>query len=165
MQNRKAINPEPQDDELDREINNLEAIHKQVEKRKEKMPRLSKLQKKIEEAIEETCNIESHENRYNYKDLCHEGRNYDNLCPEAYNFQDFLCDEASPLTLELQATPWPPLYRLHLLYSIFFKKIHLLVNPANQTSCPLSLARRIQENQSHVDAPNQHDSIELGSTS
>jgi hypothetical protein len=120
MQNRKAINPEPQDDELDREINNLEAIHKQVEKRKEKMPRLSKLQKKIEEAIEETCNIESHENRYNYKDLCHEGRNYDNLCPEAYNFQDFLCDEASPLTLELQATPWPPLYRLHLLYSIFF---------------------------------------------
>lgn len=30
--------------------------------------------------------------------------------------------------------------------TIFFKKIHLLVNPANQTLCPLSLARRIQQN-------------------
>lgn len=59
MQKRKAIIPEPQDDELDREINNLEAIHEQVEKCKEKMLRLFELQKKIDEAIEEMCNIES----------------------------------------------------------------------------------------------------------
>jgi hypothetical protein len=42
-QKRKAISPEQQDDELNREINNLKAIHQQVEKYKEKMLRLSKL--------------------------------------------------------------------------------------------------------------------------
>jgi hypothetical protein len=42
-QKRKAISLEHQDDELNREINNLEAIHQQVEKYKEKMLRLSKL--------------------------------------------------------------------------------------------------------------------------
>jgi hypothetical protein len=36
MQKRKAINPWPQHDELDHEINNVEAIHQQVEKRREK---------------------------------------------------------------------------------------------------------------------------------
>jgi hypothetical protein len=42
-QKRKAINTDPRDNKLDREINNLEAIHQQVEKHKEKMLRLSKL--------------------------------------------------------------------------------------------------------------------------
>jgi hypothetical protein len=36
-QKRKAISPEPQDEELYREVNNLEAIHQQVEKHREKM--------------------------------------------------------------------------------------------------------------------------------
>jgi hypothetical protein len=36
-QKRKAINPEPRDEELYCEINNLEAIHQQVEKHREKM--------------------------------------------------------------------------------------------------------------------------------
>lgn len=95
---RKAISPEPQDDKLDHEIKNLEAIHQEVEKRREKMFRLSELQKNIDEATKEMHIIESHENQYNYKDLHHEGHNYDNLRPEAYNFQDFLYDEASRLT-------------------------------------------------------------------
>jgi hypothetical protein len=82
-----------------------------MEKRSEKMLRLSELQKKIDEVAEEICNIEAHEDRYNYKDQNHEGCNHDNLHHEAFNFQDFCYDEASPLTLELQATPWPPLYR------------------------------------------------------
>ena len=42
-QKRKATSPTPQDDELDHEISNLEAIHQQVEKPKEKMLRLSEL--------------------------------------------------------------------------------------------------------------------------
>jgi hypothetical protein len=121
MQKRKATIPEPQYDELDRESNNLEAIHEQVEKCKEKMLRLSELQKKIDEAIEEMRNIESHENQYNYKYLRHEGCSYNNLRLEVYNFQDFMYDEASLLTPELQATPWPPVYRLHMLYNIIFK--------------------------------------------
>jgi hypothetical protein len=39
-QKRMAVSPVPQDDELDHEIHNLKNIHKQVEKRKEKMLRL-----------------------------------------------------------------------------------------------------------------------------
>jgi hypothetical protein len=35
-QKRKAVIPTPQDDELDQEFSNLEAIHQHVEKRKEK---------------------------------------------------------------------------------------------------------------------------------
>jgi hypothetical protein len=42
---------------LDHEINKHEAIHQQVEKKKEKMLRLSELQKKIDEATEEMQNI------------------------------------------------------------------------------------------------------------
>jgi hypothetical protein len=42
-QKRKVVSPTPQDDELDHEISNLEAIHQQVEKRKEKMLQLSEL--------------------------------------------------------------------------------------------------------------------------
>jgi hypothetical protein len=38
---------------LDQEIRDLEAIHQQVERRREKMLRLSELQKKIDEAVEE----------------------------------------------------------------------------------------------------------------
>jgi hypothetical protein len=52
-QKRKAASPTPQDEELDQEISNLEAIHQQVEKRREKMLHLSELQKKIDEAAEE----------------------------------------------------------------------------------------------------------------
>jgi hypothetical protein len=51
-QKRKVISLEPHDEELDQEINNLEVIHQQMEKHREKMLRLSELQKKIDEAAE-----------------------------------------------------------------------------------------------------------------
>jgi hypothetical protein len=54
---RKAISPTPQEEELDQEIRDLEAIHQQVERRREKMLRLAKLQKKIDEAAEEMHHI------------------------------------------------------------------------------------------------------------
>jgi hypothetical protein len=57
-QKRKAISPTPQDDALDQEISNLEAIYQQVEKRKEKMLLLSELHKKIDEATKEMRNFE-----------------------------------------------------------------------------------------------------------
>jgi hypothetical protein len=51
---RKAISPTPQqEEELDQEIRDLEAIHQQVKRRREKMLWLTKLQKKIDEAAEE----------------------------------------------------------------------------------------------------------------
>jgi hypothetical protein len=42
-QKRKAVNPTQQDEALDQGIQNLEAIHQQVEKHKEKMIHLSEL--------------------------------------------------------------------------------------------------------------------------
>jgi ABC-type Fe3+-citrate transport system substrate-binding protein len=98
-QKRKTNCLDPREEELDEEINNLEVIHHQIEKRKEKMLRLSELQRKIDEAAEEMPNIEAHNNKFN------KNQEHDNLRKEEFNFQDFLYDEASPLTPELQATP------------------------------------------------------------
>jgi hypothetical protein len=56
-QKRKATNPTPQEEELDQEIRDLEAIHQQVQRKRDKMLRLAKLQRKIDEAIEEMCHI------------------------------------------------------------------------------------------------------------
>jgi chromosome segregation ATPase len=50
---KKATSPTLQEEELDQEIRDLEAIHQQVQRKKEKMLRLSELQKKIDEAAEE----------------------------------------------------------------------------------------------------------------
>jgi hypothetical protein len=52
-QKRKATSPTPHEEELDQEIRDLEAIHQQVQRKKEKTLRLSDLQKKIDEAAEE----------------------------------------------------------------------------------------------------------------
>jgi hypothetical protein len=52
-QKRKATSPTPQEDDLDQEIRDLEAIHQQVQRKKEKMLRLFELQRKIDEAAEE----------------------------------------------------------------------------------------------------------------
>jgi hypothetical protein len=56
-QKRKATSPNPQGEELDQEISNLEGIHQQVKKRREKMLQLAELQKKIDEAAEEMRHI------------------------------------------------------------------------------------------------------------
>jgi hypothetical protein len=52
-QKRKATSPIPQEEELDQEIRDWEAIHQQVQRKREKMLRLTDLQKKIDEAAEE----------------------------------------------------------------------------------------------------------------
>jgi hypothetical protein len=51
------------------------------------------------------------EHQYHYRDLWHEGYNHDDLRHEAYNYDDSLYDDASPLAVELQAMPWPSLYK------------------------------------------------------
>jgi murein tripeptide amidase MpaA len=56
-QKRKAAIPTLQDEELDQEISNHEAIHRQVEKRREKMLRLSEFQKKIDKVAKEMQHI------------------------------------------------------------------------------------------------------------
>jgi hypothetical protein len=52
-QKRKATSSTPQEEELDQEIRDLEAIHQQVQKKRENMLRLADLQRKIDEAAEE----------------------------------------------------------------------------------------------------------------
>jgi hypothetical protein len=56
-QKRKATGPTPQEEELDQEIRDLEAIHQQVQRKREKMLRLADLQRKIDEAAEEMRHI------------------------------------------------------------------------------------------------------------
>jgi DNA repair exonuclease SbcCD ATPase subunit len=52
-QKRKATSPTPQEEELDQEIRDLEAIHQHVQRKREKILRLTDLLKKIDEAAEE----------------------------------------------------------------------------------------------------------------
>jgi hypothetical protein len=54
---RKATSPTPQEEELDQEIRDLEAIHQQVQRKREKMLWLADLQKKIDEVVEEMCHL------------------------------------------------------------------------------------------------------------
>jgi hypothetical protein len=49
-QKRKATSPTLQKEELDQEIRDMEIIHQQVQRKKEKMARLADLQRKIDEA-------------------------------------------------------------------------------------------------------------------
>jgi hypothetical protein len=81
-QKRKATSPTLQEDDLDQEIRNMEMLHQQVQRKKEKMARLADLQRQIEDDW--------------YEDFHH---------------GNFAFDDASPLSVELQATPWPPSYK------------------------------------------------------
>jgi hypothetical protein len=56
-QKRKATSPILQEEQFDQEIRDLEAIHQQVQRKKEKMLRLADLQKKIDEAAEKMCHL------------------------------------------------------------------------------------------------------------
>jgi hypothetical protein len=52
-QKRKSTSLTPEEEELDQEIRDLEAIHQQVQRKREKMLRLAELQRKIDEVAEE----------------------------------------------------------------------------------------------------------------
>jgi hypothetical protein len=56
-QKRKATSPTPQEDDLDQEIRNMEMLHQQVQKKKEKMAWLADLQRQIDEATEEVRHL------------------------------------------------------------------------------------------------------------
>ena len=56
-QKRKATSPTLQEEQIDQEIRDLEVIHQQVQRKKEKMARLADLQKKIDEDVEEICHL------------------------------------------------------------------------------------------------------------
>jgi hypothetical protein len=113
-QKRKAISPTPEEEELDQEIGDIEAIHQQVEKRREKMLWLAEVQKKIDEAAEEMCHITQDNKqgrRPQQRELRQESPSYDDEWYDDFNHGNFAFDDASHLAAELQATLWPPLYK------------------------------------------------------
>src|SRR5688572_47886 len=74
-QKRKATSPTPQEDELDEEIRNMEMLHQQVQKKKEKMARLADLQRQIDEATEEVRHLtqDEQQQRPQHRELHQEG--------------------------------------------------------------------------------------------
>jgi streptomycin 6-kinase len=111
-QKRKGTSPTPQEEELDQEIRDLEAIHQQVQK-KEKMLRLSDLQKKIDEVAEEMRHLtqDDQDRRPQHREL-HQDNSYDDgEWYDDFHHGNFAFDDASPMSAELHATPWPPSYK------------------------------------------------------
>jgi hypothetical protein len=109
-QKRKATSPTPQEDDLDQEIRNIEILHQQVQRKKEKMARLANLQRQIDEASKEVRHLTQDEQnrRPQYRELHQEGFVNEEVWYEDFHHGNFAFDDASPLSAELQATPWPP---------------------------------------------------------
>jgi hypothetical protein len=112
-QKRKATSPTPQEDELDQEIRNMEMLHQQVQRKKEKMARLADLQRQIDEATEEVRHLAQgeQERRPQHREIHQEGLFDDDGWYDDSNHDTFTFDDASPLAAELQAIPWPPSYK------------------------------------------------------
>jgi seryl-tRNA synthetase len=102
-QKRKATSPTPQEEELDQEIRVLEAIHQQVQTKKEKMLRLTDLQKKIDEAAEEMRHLtqDDQDQRPQYKELRQESSFNEDEWYDDFHHCNFTFDDASPLAAEL----------------------------------------------------------------
>jgi hypothetical protein len=94
------------------EIRDMEIIHQQVQRKREKMARLADLQRKIDEATEEVCHLaqDDQDRRPQHRELRQEGLFNEDGWYEDFNHDTFTFDDASPLAAELQAIPWPQSY-------------------------------------------------------
>jgi hypothetical protein len=112
-QKRKVTSPTLQEEELDQEIRDLEVIHQQVQRKKEKMLQLANLQKKIDEATEEMRHLtqDDQDRRPQHRDLHQESPINDDKWYDDFHHGNFAFDDASSLAAELQATSWPPSYK------------------------------------------------------
>jgi hypothetical protein len=112
-QKRKATSPTLQEEELDQEIRNLDVIHQQVQRKKEKMARLADLQKKIDEAAEEMRHLtqDDHDQRPQHRELRQESSFNEDEWYDDFHHGSFTFDDASPLAAELQAIPWLQSYK------------------------------------------------------
>jgi hypothetical protein len=116
-QKRKATSPTLQE-ELDQEIRNMEIIHQQVQRKKEKMARLADLQRQIDEATEEVRHLvqDEQDRRPQHRELHQEVLFNNDGWYDDFNHDTFTFDDASPLAAELQAIPWPPHHTSHLSF-------------------------------------------------
>ena len=89
---RKATSPTPQEDELDQEIRDMEMLHQQVQRKKEKMARLADLQRQIDEASEEVRHLTQDEQnrRPQHRELHQEGFFNKDDWYENFHISDFL---------------------------------------------------------------------------
>jgi hypothetical protein len=92
---------------LDREIRDLEAIHQQAQRKKEKMLRLADLQKKIDEAAKEMCHLtqDDQDRRPQHRELYQDNSFNEDEWYDDFHLGNFSFDDASPLAAELQAIP------------------------------------------------------------
>jgi hypothetical protein len=102
-QKRKATSLTPQEEELDQEIRDLKVIHQQVQRKKEKMLRLADLQKKVDEAAEETCHLtqDDQDRRPQHKELRQEDSFNKDEWYDDFHHGNFTFDDTSPLAAEL----------------------------------------------------------------
>jgi hypothetical protein len=100
---RKATSPISQEEELDQEISDLEAIHQQVQRKKEKMLRLSDLQRKIDETAKEMRYLtqDDQDQRPQHMELRQESPINDDEWYDDFHHGNFAFDDASPLAAEL----------------------------------------------------------------
>jgi hypothetical protein len=112
-QKRKATSPIPQEEELDQEIRDLEAIHQQVQRKKEKMLRLADLQRKLDEAAEGMRHLtqDDQDRRPQHRELRQESPIIDDEWYNNFHHGNFAFNDTSPLAAKLQATAWPPSYK------------------------------------------------------
>jgi hypothetical protein len=77
------------------------------------MPRLTDLQRKIDEATEETRHLtqDDQDRRPQHRELRQNNSYNDDEWYDDFHHGNFAFDDASPLAAELQATPWPPSYK------------------------------------------------------
>jgi hypothetical protein len=77
------------------------------------MARLADLQRQIDEATEEVRHLaqDEQERRPQHRELHQEGLFDGDGWYDDSHHGDFAVDDASPLSIELQATPWPPSYK------------------------------------------------------
>jgi 16S rRNA C967 or C1407 C5-methylase (RsmB/RsmF family) len=102
-QKRKATSPMLHEEQLDQEIRDLEAIHQQVQRKKEKMLRLADLQKKIDEAAEEMRHLtqDDQDRRPQHRELRQESPFNEDEWYDDFHHGNFTFDDASPLATEL----------------------------------------------------------------
>jgi hypothetical protein len=102
-QKRKATSPSLLEEELDQEIRDLEAIHQQVQRKREKMLWLADLQRKIDEAAEEMRHITQDDQgrRPQQRELRQESPRNDDEWYDDFHHGNFAFDDASPLASEL----------------------------------------------------------------
>jgi FtsZ-binding cell division protein ZapB len=98
---------------MDQEIRDLEVIHQQVQRKKEKMTCLADLQKKIDEATEEMRHLtqDDQDRRPQHRELRQESSFNDDEWYDDFHHGNFTFDNASPLAVELQAIPWTQSYK------------------------------------------------------